>query len=101
MATGSSGRRSQSTAVKEDATCASSYLSRPSVALPIGVPLASGSSHREAPLTSIDPTGDDTDTYAFTAKDAPGDLTIVGNWIPFEDSAGGRSAECAAVGESQ
>jgi Domain of unknown function (DUF4331) len=59
------------------------------VALLISVPLASGSSHREAPLTSMDPTGDDTDTYAFTAKDTPGNLTIVGNWIPFEDPAGG------------
>ena len=59
------------------------------VALLVAVPLANGSSHREAPLTSKDPTGDDTDTYAFTAKDAPGDLTIVGDWIPFEDPAGG------------
>ena len=59
------------------------------VALLIAVPVASGSSHREAPLSSIDPTGDDTDTYAFTAKDAPGDLTFVANWIPFEDPAGG------------
>src|SRR5213596_2719654 len=49
----------------------------------------SGSSHREAPLTSLDPTGDDTDVYAFTAKDAPGALTVVANWIPFEDPAGG------------
>jgi hypothetical protein len=58
-------------------------------ALAIAVPLSFGSSHREAPLTSIDPTGDDTDTYAFTAQDAPGSLTIVGNWVPFEDPAGG------------
>jgi Domain of unknown function (DUF4331) len=48
-----------------------------------------GSSHREAPLSSLDPTGDDTDVYAFTAKDAPGALTVVANWIPFEDPAGG------------
>jgi hypothetical protein len=58
-------------------------------ALAIAVPLSQGSSHREAPLTSIDPTGDDTDTYAFTAQDAPDALTIVGNWVPFEDPAGG------------
>src|SRR5438045_4782949 len=49
----------------------------------------SGSSHREAPLTSLDPTGDDTDLYAFTAPDAPNGLTVVANWIPFEDPAGG------------
>jgi hypothetical protein len=59
------------------------------VAAAIAVPLSLGSSHREAPLTSIDPTGDDTDLYAFTAKDAPGALTVVANWIPFEDPAGG------------
>ena len=51
--------------------------------------LGQGSSHREAPLTSIDPTADDTDVYAFTAPDAPGALTVVANWIPFEDPAGG------------
>src|SRR3954454_2487371 len=59
------------------------------IAAAIAVPLSSGSSHREAPLTSIDPTGDDTDLYAFTANDAPGSLTVVANWIPFEDPAGG------------
>src|SRR6266498_5466326 len=58
-------------------------------ALAVAVPLSFGSSHREAPLTSIDPTGDDTDVYAFTAADAPGSLTVVANWIPFEDPAGG------------
>jgi hypothetical protein len=55
----------------------------------IAVPLSIGSSHREAPGTSIDPTADDTDIYAFTANDAPGSLTIVSNWIPLEDPAGG------------
>ncbi|MEK6276839.1 MAG: DUF4331 domain-containing protein [Actinomycetota bacterium] len=59
------------------------------VAVAIAVPLSIGSSHREAPLSSIDPTGDDTDLYAFTAEDAPGALTIVSNWVPFEDPAGG------------
>ena len=58
-------------------------------ALALAVPLSIGSSHREAPLISMDPTGDNTDTYAFTANDAPGKLTIVANWIPFEDPAGG------------
>jgi hypothetical protein len=47
------------------------------------------SSHREAPLSSLDPTGDDTDLYAFTAPDAQNDVTIIGNWIPFEDPSGG------------
>ncbi|HEY3019535.1 MAG TPA: DUF4331 domain-containing protein, partial [Solirubrobacteraceae bacterium] len=60
-------------------------LAAGALAVAVGV----GSSHREAPLTSLDPTGDDTDVYAFTAKDAPGALTVVANWIPFEDPAGG------------
>ena len=59
------------------------------VAIVVAVPLSIGSSHREAPLTSIDPTADDTDVYAFTAKDAQDDLTVVANWVPFEDPAGG------------
>jgi hypothetical protein len=59
------------------------------IAAAIAVPLSFGSSHREAPLTSIDPTADDTDLYAFTANDATNDLTVVANWIPFEDPAGG------------
>ena len=59
------------------------------VAIGVAVPLSIGSSHREAPLTSIDPTADDTDVYAYTANDAPDDLTVVANWVPFEDPAGG------------
>src|SRR4029077_9555112 len=55
----------------------------------LAVTLSAGSSHREAPLSSIDPTADDTDVYAFKAPDAPHALTIVANWIPFEDPAGG------------
>src|SRR3954466_15429947 len=59
------------------------------IAAAICCALSLGSSPREAPLTSIDPTADDTDLYAFTANDAPGALTVVANWIPFEDPAGG------------
>jgi hypothetical protein len=55
----------------------------------LAVALSFGSSHREAPLTSIDPTADDTDLYAWTADDAPGSITIASNWIPFEDPSGG------------
>lgn len=55
----------------------------------LSVSLGVTSSHREAPLSSQDPTGDNTDVYAYTAKDAPGALTVVANWIPFEDPAGG------------
>ena len=55
----------------------------------IAVALSFGSSHREAPLTALDPTADNTDVYAFTAPDATNALTVVANWIPFEDPAGG------------
>jgi len=55
----------------------------------ISVSLSLGSSHREAPNTAKDPTADDTDVYAFKANDAPNALTVVANWIPFEDPAGG------------
>src|SRR5438552_1781349 len=55
----------------------------------IAVSLSAGSSHREAPLSALDPTGDDTDVYAFKADDAPNSLTVISNWIPFEDPAGG------------
>ena len=48
-----------------------------------------GSSHREAPRIMLDPTADNTDVYAFTAQDAPGKLTVVANWVPLEDPAGG------------
>ena len=47
------------------------------------------SSHREAPLIAEDPSGDNTDLYAFRSSDKPNTLTIVSNWIPGEDPAAG------------
>jgi hypothetical protein len=55
----------------------------------IAVAISSGSSHREAPGSSLDPTGDWTDVYFFTPNDDPGSAVVVGNVIPFEDPAGG------------
>ncbi len=55
----------------------------------VAIPVSIGSSHREAPNIATDPTADNTDVYAFTAADAPGALTVVSNWIPLEDPAGG------------
>jgi hypothetical protein len=55
----------------------------------LAVSSGTGSSHREAPSILGDPTADNTDLYAFTAPDAPGHLTVVSNWIPFEDPSGG------------
>jgi hypothetical protein len=59
------------------------------LAVAVAVPLSIGSSHREAPRILKDPTADNTDVWAFTAPDAPGSLTVVANWIPFADPAGG------------
>jgi hypothetical protein len=53
------------------------------------VAIGAGSSHREAPLTSLDPTADNTDVYAYVANDAQDAVTLVANWVPFEDPAGG------------
>jgi hypothetical protein len=55
----------------------------------IAVPLTMGSSHREAPNISLDPSADNTDVYAFTAKDAPNSLTVVANWFPNQIPANG------------
>src|ERR1044072_9033400 len=43
------------------------------------------SSHREAPLIAADPQADNTDPDAFGSPDAPDTVTIVSNFIPFEE----------------
>jgi hypothetical protein len=50
---------------------------------------AAASSHREAPCISGLPQYDNTDTYAFVSPDKPDSVTLVGNWIPLEEPAGG------------
>lgn len=47
------------------------------------------SSHREAPLISGDPQVDSTDVYAFVSPDKPDTVTLIANWIPLEEPAGG------------
>jgi hypothetical protein len=47
------------------------------------------SSHREAPLISQDPTADNTDVYAFVSPDRPDSVTMIANYIPLEQPAGG------------
>ena len=51
--------------------------------------VANASSHREAPLTAGDPQHDNTDVYAFTSPDKPDTVTLIANWIPFEEPNGG------------
>lgn len=50
---------------------------------------ASSSSHREAPAISQDPTVDSTDVYAFRSPDRPDTATIIANYVPFQEPAGG------------
>ncbi|MBA2253580.1 MAG: DUF4331 domain-containing protein [Chloroflexi bacterium] len=50
---------------------------------------AGASSHREAPLISKDPTGDNTDTYAFIPPNKPDHIVLAASWIPFEAPEGG------------
>ena len=49
------------------------------------------SSHREAPLIVADPLADNTDTYAFRSTETGrnGFVTLIGNWIPFQEPSGG------------
>lgn len=47
------------------------------------------SSHREAPQISKDPVADSTDLYAFISPDRKGTVTLIANYIPVEDPAGG------------
>jgi Domain of unknown function (DUF4331) len=47
------------------------------------------SSHREAPLISNDPQADNTDVYAFISPDRPDTVTMIANYVPLEEPAGG------------
>lgn len=47
------------------------------------------SSHREAPEISKDPVADNTDVYAFVSPDKPDTVTIIANFIPFQNPYGG------------
>ena len=50
---------------------------------------ATASSHREAPLIAGLPQYDTTDLYAFRSPERQSTVTLVANWIPFEEPAGG------------
>jgi hypothetical protein len=55
----------------------------------LGPVMGGASSHREAPLVSLDPAVDSTDLYAFVSPDKPDTVTLISNWIPFESPFGG------------
>ncbi len=47
------------------------------------------SSHREAPMIAGDPRNDNTDLYAFVSPDRTETVTLMANFIPFEEPNGG------------
>lgn len=47
------------------------------------------SSHREAPEISKDPVADSTDLYAFVSPDASNTVTLIANYVPLQEPAGG------------
>jgi hypothetical protein len=47
------------------------------------------SSHREAPEISKDPVADSTDVYAFVSPDQPDTVTLIANYVPLQEPAGG------------
>jgi hypothetical protein len=53
------------------------------------MPTAKASSHREAPLITLDPTADNTDVYAFVSPDRPNTVTLIANFIPLEEPSNG------------
>ncbi len=55
----------------------------------VGPSTAGASSHREAPMIGDDPAADNTDVYAFVSPDKPDTVTLIANYIPLEDPAGG------------
>jgi len=55
----------------------------------LGPTAATSSSHREAPLIAGLPQYDTTDLYAFRSPERQKKVTLIANWIPFEEPAGG------------
>lgn len=64
-------------------------LAAASGAVPGLLPSARASSHREAPLITLDPYADNTDVYAFVSPDRANTVTVIANYIPFEEPSGG------------
>jgi hypothetical protein len=50
---------------------------------------AAASSHREAPLISMDAYADNTDSYVFISPENPNNVVFVASYIPFEAPEGG------------
>ena len=52
-------------------------------------PIATASSHREAPITALDHTADITDFYSFVSYDHPDRVTFIMNVDPFLEPSNG------------
>ena len=55
----------------------------------IGPSGAQASSHREAPLIAGAPQYDTTDVYAFRSPERRNTVSLIANWLPFSEPAGG------------
>ena len=55
----------------------------------LGAGTSSASSHREAPYISNDPAVDNTDTFAFVSPNNANNVSLIANWSPFSEPAGG------------
>ena len=55
----------------------------------VSVLAVSASSHREAPLTSVNPQVDGTDLYAWVDASDPTMVNLVANYYPFQEPSGG------------
>ncbi len=55
----------------------------------VGPNTATASSHREAPLIAGLPQYDTTDVYAFRSPERTDTVTLIANWLPFSEPAGG------------
>ncbi len=82
----SSRRRS---ARRAGSALAAAGLAVAGTGLALGPVGGNASSHREAPLTAGNPLADNTDTYVFVSPDKPDTVTLIANWIPFQEPAGG------------
>jgi hypothetical protein len=59
------------------------------LAIALVPPFTGASSHREAPMISQDPAADGTDFYVFKSPDRTDTITLIANYYPFQEPAGG------------
>lgn len=74
---------------KQQTTITKIITAAATAAMLFGGPGIFAASHREAPLIAGDPKADATDLYAFVSPDRPGTVTLIANYLPFQEPAGG------------